>query len=175
MKESSVPVEPGLSCVAWSSVRESIGACKNEIAEQPITFPCILARSILVTNHALKPIHTRQPPNSTSKRNIPTWSSRISSPVLIFSHPSTSISYTPYQLPRSGTHASYSSPFLSSPPTPTLPCSPPTLAQSARATAGSDSASSNGGGASQRSSTSHPPLLAPVSAPSSREPPMLLL
>jgi hypothetical protein len=53
--------------------------------------------------------------------NIPAWSPRISSPVSIFLHPSTSISQTPCQLPRSGTHTSYSSLFLSLPTYPTPP------------------------------------------------------
>jgi hypothetical protein len=79
-------------------------------------------------------VPTHQPPNSTSKRNIPVWSPRISSSVSTFLHPSTSISQTPYQLPRSGTHAPYSSLFLSLPTYPHTHL-PSYLAQSARAPA----------------------------------------
>jgi hypothetical protein len=41
-KELGVPVEPGTGCAVWSSVRESTGAGKNEIAGQPITFSSYL-------------------------------------------------------------------------------------------------------------------------------------
>jgi hypothetical protein len=49
-----------------------------------------------------KTVRTRRPPKPTPKRNIPAWSSTISSSAPLFSHPSTSISQTPYQLPPAG-------------------------------------------------------------------------
>jgi hypothetical protein len=49
-----------------------------------------------------KAICTRHTPNSFPKRNIPAWSSRFYSPVLIFPHLSSSKSRTPYQLPPVG-------------------------------------------------------------------------
>jgi hypothetical protein len=49
-----------------------------------------------------KTVHTRRPPKPTPKRNIPAWSSTISSSAPLFSHSSTSISQTPYQLPPAG-------------------------------------------------------------------------
>lgn len=45
---------------------------------------------------------------STSKKNISASSSKISSPVPVFPHPSTSVSQTSYQLPTHGTHLSLS-------------------------------------------------------------------
>jgi hypothetical protein len=56
----------------------------------------------MLTFHMFQAICTRHTPNSSPKRNIPAWSSRLYSPVLIFPYPSSPKSRTLYQLPPVG-------------------------------------------------------------------------
>jgi hypothetical protein len=106
-----------------------------------------------------KTVRIRQPPNPTSKRNIPAWSSQFSRSVSVSPHPSTPISQTPNQptnveptrhthsLPRGALHTSCSPPRQLRPlPTARSPGSPASAPRPPRRAAGA-----RGGGRPRRS------------------------